>query len=416
MEVWNRNHFVNADVYDNSWALYEDDKIIQEGTLDLKVEPLSRITVKIPFTKPQIQPGKEYRLLLRSVLKKDELWAPKGFEISWDQMELPWSIPVVPSDKAVGKVALEKVENGYQVKGTSFCYSFSSEGELVSMVQQGKELLKSPLKLNVWRAPIANELDGWDSYGVRNSTWKEYNGNQVANEYYSANLNNLNRRLISMDASESDGQVYIKVRCFSQMGLPQSSALDAYIFGIKYKGFEEEYTYRINGDGSMEIQHTVDPQGAQAAFLPRMGLTLTLDASMQQVNWYGRGPQENYPDRKTGYKVGIYKTTVDEMYEPYLIPQDHGLRCDNRWMKISDSEGHGLMFQMNEWFNFSVSNFSTENLTKAVYQYQLEKQDGVTVNLDYETTGLGCTARYVLPSYRTMPRHYERKIIIKPIQ
>ena len=176
-----------------------------------------------------------------------------------------------------------------------------------------------------------------------------------------------------MDASESDGQVYIKVRCFSQMGLPQSSALDAYIFGIKYKGFEEEYSYRINGDGSMEIQHTVDPQGAQAAFLPRMGLTLTLDASMQQVNWYGRGPQENYPDRKTGYKVGIYKTTVDEIYEPYLIPQ-------------------------------------------AVYQYQLEKQDGVTVNLDYETTGLGCTARYVLPSYRTMPRHYERKIIIKPIQ
>ena len=170
VEVWNRNHFVNADIYDNSWALYEDDKIIQEGTLDLKVEPLSRITVKIPFTKPQIQPGKEYRLLLRSVLKKDELWAPKGFEISWDQMELPWSIPVVPSDKAVGKVALEKVENGYQVKGTSFCYSFSSEGELVSMVQQGKELLKSPLKLNVWRAPIANELDSWDSFGVRNST------------------------------------------------------------------------------------------------------------------------------------------------------------------------------------------------------------------------------------------------------
>ena len=166
----------------------------------------------------------------------------------------------------------------------------------------------------------------------------------------------------------------------------------------------------------MEIQHVVDPQGAQAAFLPRMGLTLTLDASLQQVNWYGRGPQENYPDRKTGYKVGIYKTTVDDMYEPYLIPQDHGLRCDNRWMKICDNEGHGLMFQMDEWFNFSASNYSTENLTKAVYQYQLEKQDGVTVNLDYATTGLGCTARYVLPGYRTLPQHYERKIIIKPIK
>ena len=416
VEVWNRNHFVNADIYDNSWALYEDDKLIQEGMLNLNVEPLSRTTMRIPFTKPQIQPGKEYRLLISSKLKQDELWAPKGYEISWDQIELPWSVPEVLSDKAVGAVQLEKAENGYLVKGASFSYTFSNEGELVSMVQNGKELLRSPLKLSVWRAPIANELDGWDAFGVRNSTWKEYNGNQVANEYYSSNLNNLNRRLISMNASESDGQVYIKVRCFSQMGLPQSSALDAYIFGIRYKGFEEEYTYRINGDGTMEIQHVVDPQGTQAAFLPRMGLTLTLDASLQQVNWYGRGPQENYPDRKTGYKVGIYKTTVDDMYEPYLIPQDHGLRCDNRWMKICDNEGHGLMFQMDEWFNFSASNYSTENLTKAVYQYQLEKQDGVTVNLDYATTGLGCTARYVLPGYRTLPQHYERKIIIKPIK
>lgn len=410
VEVWNRNHFVNANVYENTWELYEDGKMIQSGTLDLNVEPLSKKTFRVPFTKPQVQAGKEYRLLFRSVLKQDELWAKKGFEVSWDQAELPWSIPTVLSDKTVGTVNLTKGENGVTVSGTGFAYQFSKDGELVSILQDGKELLKAPLKLNVWRAPIANEIDEWDSMGMRNPAWTTWNGSQVANEFYSAHLNDLQRRLLSMEADVKDGQAYITVRCFSQLGEAQSSFLDAYISGLKYKGFEEEYTYRINGDGRMQIHHVVDPQGFMPKFLPRIGLTLTLAQDMQQVNWYGRGPQENYPDRKSGYKIGVYNTTVEDMYEPYLIPQDYGLRCDNRWVQLKDDQGHGLQFRMNELFNFSASNYSTDNLTRAVYQYQLEKQDGVTLNLDYKTTGLGCTARYVLPAYLTMPQRYERTL------
>lgn len=413
VEVWNRNHFVNANIYDNTWELYEDDKLIQSGTLDLNVEPLSKKTFRVPFSKPQILPGKEYRLLFKSVLKQDELWAKKGFEVSWDQAELPWSVPAAVSDKATGTVELARDKNGVTISGTGFSYTFSKEGELTSICQNGKELLKGALKLNVWRAPIANELDSWDTMATRNSTWAAWNGNQIANEYYSAHLDDLQRRLISMSAELIDGQAYVTVRCFSQLGTVQSTALDAYIFGIKYKGFEEEYKYRINGDGHMQIHHIVDPQGAMPKFLPRMGLTMTLAKDMQQVNWYGRGPQENYPDRKTGYRVGIYNTTVEDMYEPYLIPQDHGLRCDNRWVKLQDGQGHGLQFHMNELFNFNAYNFSTENLTRSVYQYQLEKQDGVTLNLDYQTTGLGCTARYVLPAYLTMPQRYERTIDIE---
>lgn len=417
VEVWNRNHFLNANHYVNTWALYEDDKVLQQGTLQLDVEPLSKTTITVPYTKPQIQPGREYRLLISSALNTDELWAQKGFEVSWDQMELPWKATVENSDKSVGRVSIVKADDGSYTVSAGVCsYTFSAEGELVSIVQDSKELLRSPLRLNVWRAPVANELDGWDSYTVRTSSWTEYNGSQVANEFYSNHLDDLHRRLISMDVQEADGQAFVSVRSFSQLGQPKSQTQDAYIFGISYRGFEETYTYRINGDGSMEIHHTVDPQGAQPAFLPRMGLTMTLDAGLQQTEWYGRGPEENYPDRKTGYKIGIYNTTVDDMYEPYLIPQDHGLRCDNRWVRLHDNEGHGLEIRMDRLFNFSASNYSTDNLTKAVYQYQLVKQDGVTLNLDYQTTGLGCTARYVLPSYRTLSQRYERTIYINPIK
>ena len=84
-------------------------------------------------------------------------------------------------------------------------------------------------------------------------------------------------------------------------------------------------------------------------WLPRVGMTLTLDERLNQVEWYGRGPQENYPDRKTGYKIGIYRSTVDDMYEPYLIPQDYGLRTDNRWVRMTDEQGLGLEFSMNKF-------------------------------------------------------------------
>ena len=148
-------------------------------------------------------------------------------------------------------------------------------------------------------------------------------------------------------------------------------------------------------------------------WLPRIGLTMTLATDYDQVAYYGRGPEENYPDRKTGYKVGIYQTTVDQMYEPYLIPQDYGLRTDNRWVSVTNVEGSGLNFQMNELFNFNAYPYSTENLTKAVYQYQLQKQDGITLNLDYATSGVGCTARGIFPAYRVYPQAYERTLTIK---
>ena len=151
------------------------------------------------------------------------------------------------------------------------------------------------------------------------------------------------------------------------------------------------------------------------SLLPRIGLTLTLDSDLQQVRWFGRGPEENYPDRKTGYAVGVYEDDVDGMFEPYLIPQDCGLRCDNRWLVMEDGNGHGLRFSMDRLFNFNAYNYSTENLTKAVYTYQLEKQDGVTLNLDYSTTGVGCTACYVLPGYQTKATKYERNITIQPL-
>ena len=413
VEVWNRNHFLNASAYECRWQMMEDGMCIEEGELQLDIEPLTRKVVKLPYAHPVLKPGREYRLMITCHLRQDELWAEKGHVVAWDELEMPWRMNAIAYDMAKGKATLHQTTEAITVEGEGFVYSFTPDGELYSMKQAGKELLREPLRFNVWRAPLALEMDGWGWYNINYNNRKEWNGNQIASEYYSNNLDKITRLPISCRAFEQDGQVYITVRSFAQFGSISSGALDAYIFGVRYVGYSEVYEYRINGDGSIALHHILEPEGKQPTLLPRIGLTLTLNEDLQQVKWYGRGPEENYPDRKTGYAVGIYENTVDGMFEPYLIPQDCGLRCDNRWVTMSDSEGHGLSIAMDEHFNFNAYNYTTDNLTKAVYQYQLKRQKGVTLNLDYATTGVGCTACYVLPGYQAKASRYERNITIE---
>lgn len=413
VEVWNRNHFLNASYYDFKWEIFEDGNCIEQGTMDLDIEPLSKKVIKLPFSIPEFKAGCEYFLMLSCSLAKDQIWAEKGLVMAWDQFELPWKKEVAVSDKAVGKVSLMKTDKDIIAKGEGFSYTFTADGQLYSIIRDGVELLKAPLQFNVWRAPLALEVDGWGQGNITYNNKKEWNGSQIANEFYSNKLDKITRLPISCEAYEAGGQVYVNVRCFSQFGDISSGSLDAYIFGVRYIGYSEVYEYRINGDGSVSLHHTLEPEGSMPSLLPRIGLTLTLNSSMQNVKWFGRGPEENYPDRKSGYAVGIYENNVDGMFEPYLIPQDCGLRCDNRWLVMSDVNGHGIRFSMDELFNFNAYNYSTDNLTRAVYTYQLRKQDGVTLNLDYSTTGVGCTACYVLPGYQVKPTRYERNLIIQ---
>jgi beta-galactosidase len=416
IEVWNRNSFLNSNHYQTAWRLEADDKVMEEGLLDINIPPLSKQLIKVPCHKPALQPAVEYRLSFSSTLKHDERWAPQGFEVAWEQLPLSWYIPLQAVAAPAEKASLKEEDGKLTVTGRDFCYTFDkNKGQLTSITYQGKEMLESPPALNVWRAPLANELDEWCSFHARSSNWKEEYGATVAAELYSNLIDRLNRQTMSIEARELEGKVYVNIRETVHTDNRDASRMDLYIFGRHSTGFENLYSYTITGDGEIRLYHTVIPQGRMPLWLPRIGLTMTLGKSFDQVEWYGRGPQENYPDRKTGYKVGVYRSTVKDMYEPYLIPQDYGLRTDNRWLRMTDTEGNGLQFRMNELFNFNAHSFSVENLTKAAYTYQLQEQDGITLNLDYSTSGVGCTARSILSAYRTYPQKYEREIIIQPI-
>ena len=417
VEVWNRNHFTDASIYRTRWFLEADGDIIQEGEIDLQVSPLTKKQIQIHYQKPNIVPGKEYRITISSTLKNDEIWASAGHEVAWDQLELPWYKEPEPTEEVTGMLVWKETTESVIISGVDFTYVFDKlNGALASIIYDGQELLKSPLLLNTWRAPVANELDEWNHTSARTTNWKEGFGRSIATEYYSLGIDKLTHRSTSIESYKKEGKVYVNIRQITMTGSNQDGNQDLYIRGRLISGFENLYTYVITPDGEISMHHKINPQGRMPLWLPRIGLTMILDESLNNIEWYGRGPQENYPDRKTGYKIGVYSTTIQNMYEPYLIPQDHGLRTDNRWLRMTNEAGAGLEFSMDQWFNFNAYPYSTDNLTKAVFTYELQKQDYTTLNLDYSTSGVGCTARGIFDAYRTMPQLYERNVKIKLIR
>ncbi len=416
VQIWNRNFFTNASQYDTKWYLEADNKVIQEGTLQLNIDPMGKKVMQIPYSKPTIEPGKEYRITVSSYLKEDKIWAKAGHEVAWSQLELPWKKDFEGNEPTSSKATFTENDEQVVVKGTNFEYVFDkSVGALSSMVIDGKNMLKSPFLVSVWRAPMANDVDSWGAMSARTSNWKEGYGRFISTEFYSTGIDKHTYFPVYTKAFEANGKVYLNIRQNILFGdVPK---LGENIWGSQFNGIENIFTYIVNGNGEITINHTAKSYGSSLPlYYPRFGLTATLDASIDHVEWYGRGPQENYPGRKTGYKIGIYSSTVDEMYVPYIKPGDYGLRTDNRWVRMTDAQGKGLQFNVNELFNFNAYPFSTDNLTKAIYTYQLQKQDGITFNLDYETTGVGDSSAGVMRSYRVHPGMFEREVKIKPIR
>jgi beta-galactosidase len=405
VEITNRYLFTDLRELLAEWILQADGDTLEKGILPVSLEPQKKIRIIIPFKKPEIQNDVTYRLMVSFRQKNKTLWAEPGYEIAWDQLELPWYKPSGNIIKATSSsLTLQEGKDYFIISGKNFTYSFDrNTGRLASMNFKRKELINKGAELNVWRAPLANETDEW-GYGASNIKHRTTGfGHMASTEWYSAGIDNL-QIINEMSSCKIIDNQNITVE-----------AENISLLATRKGAFRNHYTFLINGSGEITLNHSVTPDGDMPSWLPRIGVEWILNKSLQNVEWYGRGPQENYPDRKSGYKTGVYNSTVTGMYEPYLIPQDYGLRCDNKWVRMTDNSGTGLEFSSNMLFNFSAQPFKTENLTRALYTYQLHPFDGITFNLDYATSGVGCTALSVFAPYQVMPQSYDFVFIIKPV-
>jgi beta-galactosidase len=404
IEIWNRQQFTDLNELKGRWQLQADDKIVQQGELNLLLAPLQKKVIKLPFNKPALQSGVEYRLLLSFGLKENKRWAPAGFEVAWDQLELPWKT-VTPAKKqqVSSPVSMKENNEGLTISGKTFEYNFDKKtGRLSSAKYGGKSLINDGPKLNVWRAPVANDQDQWTYWQSGLSQQQLGLTPTPVNGWYVYGINDLTFKLDSFFTETKANKIIVHV-------IDHAEGTDY------HTAFDNHYTYTITGDGELTIDHTVTPQGAMPLWLPKVGLQWSMNKAFNKLTWYGRGPFETYPDRKTGAKIGVYNNTVEGFAEKYLIPQDYGSRTDNRWIKLEDNDGVGVQISGSDLFNFSAQQYSTENMTRARYNYQLQPLlNSYTLNVDYATSGVGCTAISVLDKYRVYPNVYHFTTTLKP--
>jgi beta-galactosidase len=344
-----------------SWTLEEEGLPVLSAELEVPpLAPGASATVPLPALPPT---SSESWLTVRAVLATAQPWAPAGHEVAWGQAEVrrPTARPSeAPAAQVSGAHAGPRDGGGVVELGPG---TFDARtGRLTAL----GGLPVHDLRLDLWRAPTDNDLLGWET--------------QVATTWRQAGLDRLHHRLAGID-SDGDALV-VRIR----------TAAAAHDRGMLA-------TYRWTAaDDRLALTLTTEPEGAWDFPLPRLGLRLTLPASVGRVTWFGLGPGEAYPDSTRAARVGRYAMSVEEMQTPYVFPQENGHRPGVRWAELTGPDG-GLRAE--GLFGLTVRPWPSEDLDRARHVTDLVPRDAVYVNLDLAQQGLGSAScgPGVLPQY-----------------
>jgi len=402
VEIVNKFDFSTLEELLVTWELAVDGEVQQQGTLPtLKTLPGKSTLVTLPFTPPELFPGAEAFLTLHFTLKENELWADSGHEVGWEQFKLPLTLMGTFNQEFQGELPILGVDESPEfvtVKGAEFSLAFDkSTGQISSFVYQGVELIESGLQLNIWRA--ATDNDGF-KFGAQ-IDWLEF---KLLNQWIKHGLDRLESTCDSL-IWEQIASGAVKVTTNHSL-----KAADA-----EY-GFRHQTVYTVSGLGDVQSEHYVDCD-RMLPLLPRMGVILSLPAGFEQFTWLGRGPEESYSDRKAGVAVGLYSGTVDEQYEPYIMPQENGNKTDVRWAALTNANGFGLLAAATPLMETGVRHFTANDLYNAYHTNELTRRPEIYWTLDLAQCGLGGAScgPMTLPQYLIEPGQFQFLLLLRPV-
>jgi beta-galactosidase len=272
------------------------------------------------------------------------------------------------SNKKEQKLCCREEASTYVIEGNSFCCTLSKKtGMLTSYLYQGEECLSRPMEFQVYRAPVDNDRE-------IEKQWKE------------AQLPHVQVRVYESRAVENNMGWEIRM-VFSLAGVSRQ------------KFFLGTITWSIDSDGGVDfsVQGTMDQT---FPFLPRFGVRFGLE-EVEQVTYYGYGPGENYCDKHRAAYLDVFSSSVEELHEDYLRPQENGNHYGCHWVNLRESDRTCEIYGTQP-FEFGVSSYTREELERAKHNFELKKSDGVIVSLDYKVSGMGSNScgPALLPKYQ----------------
>lgn len=362
LKVTNEYDFIDLSHLNITWELLQDGEVIESGQLPpLSTQPGQSDIVSVPFTKPELAPGAEYMLNLRFTLAEATRWADAGHEVAWEQFEVPFEVPRGPAVAVdeMPPVTCEDSQESVVVSGEQFRLVFDRKtGKITSWTYRGVELVTAGPAFNVWRAPTDNDAPRLAKM------WREYGYDRMKQE-------------ASAVTAKQTAPAAVTV----------TTTFTARAEGVE-EGADYSLVYTVYGSGDVKVELDVT-FGDSLPPLPRIGLVMGIPGRFENFTWYGRGPQENYWDRKAGYPVGLYCSTVSEQYVPYIMPQENGNKTDVRWAALTGDDGIGLLVVGNPVFEITAHHYTIDDFEKALHTHELKKREDITVTLDYRQSGLG---------------------------
>ncbi|CQR46462.1 Evolved beta-galactosidase subunit alpha [Paraliobacillus sp. PM-2] len=374
VRIHNMYSFSTLDHLQLSWSLVSDGKVIDSGLVEMPtINAKEAKEITIPFTLPNLQKANtDYWINLQFNQAFETKWSKPNHEVAWAQFKLPIieGSEEVYDRKEYLPLSVYETDKKLVIHGDCFEFIFNrTYGELESWMHQGIELIEQGPKLNIWRAPTDN-----DKLGIE----EEFNVKKEEQEWRQHGLDNMQKRVKSVTFEVSPIRDKVEVRVQSRIAPP--------VLGW---GFETTIIYTISKSGSMQLKVDGKKQGNVVGTLPKVGLQMKVKSQLNQVEWYGRGPGESYVDSKQASRFGIWSKTVDELYTPYVVPQENGNRHQVRWTSLTNLSGVGLLTVGDPNFDFSASYYSTDTIEKANHTYDLMKDNFITFNVDFKQQGLG---------------------------
>ena len=402
INVYNENFFRDLSSYYAEWSLVANGEVIQTGLLqDLNVNPQQTKQVKLNYTIDGICPEKELLLNIAFKLKKAETLLPAGHVVAKNQLTVrPYKAPKLEiankqqTNIAVVPPTIKDNDRYYLiVEGEDFRLDFErADGFLCRYDVKGLSMLKEDGKLtpNFMRAPTDNDIAA-KRQKEKHTTWK-----------------NVDLKLKSLTLKMENDMAVIDAEYAME--------------SVKAKLY---LTYIINNEGTIKVtQKMVTDKSAEVMDMYRFGMQMQMPKQLDQINYYGRGPIENYADRNNVTDIGNYKQTVAEQFYSYIRPQENGSKTDIRWWKQMNKGGNGLMFISEAPFTASALHYSIESLDDGTKKEQRHSEfvqpvDYTNLCIDKIQMGLGCVNTWgavPLEKYRIPYADYEFSFIMKPIQ
>lgn len=357
--VSNLYNFISLDGLSLRYQVEENGAVLEGGALDISgIGPMSRQEVPLPFDLSRYAARENVYLTLTYALNHRPAWAMEdGQVVTVEQFPLGQSM-AMPRRGILDITAARVETEGRLVRvlchGLEYVFDVCFGG-LVHIVDGGRDILRAPMDLTFWRAPIDNDKN-------KVLHWRE----QL--------IQTVRGSLLSSEISE-EGALVLRFRKV-YLPLMKNWRVDTVI----------EYTFDEEG---LRVAVSGAPKGYLPESLPRIGLKFAVDAAYHSFQWYGRGPEPNYPDAKLGTVIGLYEKEIADLFVPYVVPQENGAVCDTLSATLGGAGVSPISIETSRPMIFGVSRYSTEMLEKAMHINELEEDDCVHVHIDYNQHGLG---------------------------